>query len=77
MLVADEGRLKLLEINLREVKLNEDVRLPSIARKLDGYSGADITSVCRYLPTFILASRLFLMQTMRFILLRIFKGTHQ
>jgi katanin p60 ATPase-containing subunit A1 len=45
--ILDEGRLKLLEISLKEVKHGEDVRLPSIARRLDGYSGADITSVCR------------------------------
>ncbi|CAL8067952.1 unnamed protein product [Orchesella dallaii] len=42
-----EGRKKLLEINLRDVKAGEDVCLSVIARKLDGYSGADITSVCR------------------------------
>jgi katanin p60 ATPase-containing subunit A1 len=41
------GRLCLLKINLREVKLDEDVDLNSIAEKLDGYSGADVTTVCR------------------------------
>ncbi len=44
---TDEGRLKLLDINLREVKLDDDVNARAIARKLDGYSGADITNVCR------------------------------
>ncbi|OXA50303.1 katanin p60 ATPase-containing subunit A-like 1 [Folsomia candida] len=46
-LPTNEGRLKLLDINLREVQLGEDVNLRTIARKLDGYSGADITNVCR------------------------------
>jgi katanin p60 ATPase-containing subunit A1 len=41
------GRLQLLKINLREVALDEDVELEDIAKKLDGYSGADITTVCR------------------------------
>ncbi|KAI9563319.1 hypothetical protein GHT06_010777 [Daphnia sinensis] len=43
-----EGRLALLHINLREVKVAEDgVDLDAIAELLDGYSGADITNVCR------------------------------
>ncbi|XP_071529686.1 katanin p60 ATPase-containing subunit A-like 1 isoform X2 [Panulirus ornatus] len=41
-----EGREALLSINLREVKL-DDVNLTEIATLLDGYSGADITNVCR------------------------------
>lgn len=41
------GRLSLLNINLREVALDESVDLEGIANKLDGYSGADITTVCR------------------------------
>ncbi|XP_055317852.1 katanin p60 ATPase-containing subunit A-like 1 [Sitodiplosis mosellana] len=43
----DEGREALLKINLREVKLDPSVDLRSISRKLQGYSGADITNVCR------------------------------
>lgn len=42
-----EGRKALLEINLREVELEPTVDLAEIAEKLDGYSGADITNVCR------------------------------
>lgn len=42
-----EGREALLKINLREVKIDPDINLTTIARKLDGYSGADITNVCR------------------------------
>lgn len=46
-LPTDEGREALLKINLREVKLDPSVDLKSISRKLQGYSGADITNVCR------------------------------
>lgn len=42
-----EGREALLKINLREVKLDPDINLKTIAKKLDGFSGADITNVCR------------------------------
>ncbi|KAL9698052.1 hypothetical protein quinque_001493 [Culex quinquefasciatus] len=42
-----DGREALLKINLREVKVDETVDLMSIATRLDGYSGADITNVCR------------------------------
>ena len=41
------GRLSLLKINLREVTLDEDVDLEDVAKKLDSYSGADVTTVCR------------------------------
>ena len=41
------GRLALLKINLKEVQLDTSVDLEDIANKLDGYSGADITTVCR------------------------------
>lgn len=43
----EDGREALLKINLKEVTAAEDVDLTSIARKLGGYSGADITNVCR------------------------------
>ncbi|XP_026485268.1 katanin p60 ATPase-containing subunit A-like 1 isoform X1 [Vanessa tameamea] len=46
-LPTQEGREALLHINLREVKVNPEVDLRTIAKKLDGYSGADITNVCR------------------------------
>lgn len=46
-LPTNEGREALLKISLREVKLDPDVNLSTIAMKLDGYSGADITNVCR------------------------------
>jgi len=46
-LPTEEGREALLKINLKEVKVAEDVELNFIAKKLGGYSGADITNVCR------------------------------
>ncbi|XP_039759885.1 katanin p60 ATPase-containing subunit A-like 1 isoform X2 [Pararge aegeria] len=46
-LPTQEGREVLLQINLREVKVDPEVDLHAIAKKLDGYSGADITNVCR------------------------------
>ncbi|XP_045195303.1 katanin p60 ATPase-containing subunit A1-like isoform X1 [Mercenaria mercenaria] len=42
-----EGRVELLKINLKEVPLASDVDLMEVAKVLDGYSGADITNVCR------------------------------
>lgn len=41
------GREALLKINLREVQLESGVDLRDIATRLKGYSGADITNVCR------------------------------
>uniref|UniRef100_A0A8C5H4N8 Katanin p60 ATPase-containing subunit A1 n=1 Tax=Gouania willdenowi TaxID=441366 RepID=A0A8C5H4N8_GOUWI len=41
------GRVELLKINLKEVEVADDVDLDLIAEKIDGYSGADITNVCR------------------------------
>ena len=43
----EDGRESLLKINLKEVKVDDEVNLKQIARKLGGYSGADITNVCR------------------------------
>ncbi|KAG7484423.1 hypothetical protein MATL_G00049160 [Megalops atlanticus] len=42
-----KGRAELLRINLREVEVAPDVDLALIAEKIQGYSGADITNVCR------------------------------
>lgn len=46
-LPSNEGREALLRINLRDVALCSDVDLKDVAVKLQGYSGADITNVCR------------------------------
>jgi len=42
-----DTRKQLLEINLRGVQYAPDVDLALIADKLEGYSGSDITGVCR------------------------------
>lgn len=42
-----KGRVELLRINLKELELATDVDLDKIAEQLEGYSGADITNVCR------------------------------
>ncbi|XP_054900535.1 katanin p60 ATPase-containing subunit A1 isoform X1 [Poeciliopsis prolifica] len=42
-----KGRVELLRINLKELELADDVDLDKIAEQLEGYSGADITNVCR------------------------------
>lgn len=44
---ADKGRVELLRINLKELELASDVDLNKIAEQMEGYSGADITNVCR------------------------------
>jgi len=41
------GREALLRINLREVEVAPELDLKLVADQLDGYSGADITNVCR------------------------------
>jgi len=46
-LPCDVGIQALLKINLKDVKLAEDVSIEEVAKKLTGYSGADITNVCR------------------------------
>lgn len=43
-----KGREELLRISLRELDLADDVDLATIAQNMEGYSGADITNVCRY-----------------------------
>ncbi len=42
-----EARLKILEIKTKDMPLSGDVSIDSIARRMDGYSGADIDSVVR------------------------------
>lgn len=46
-LPTQEGREALLKINLRDVEQSPDIDVGTIAELLDGYSGADITNVCR------------------------------
>lgn len=42
-----DARLALLRNALEEVQLAEDVQLERIAELLEGYSGSDITNICR------------------------------
>ena len=42
-----ESRKSLFQINLASVKLSDDVDLDYLADKSEGYSGADVTNVCR------------------------------
>jgi len=46
-LPCSPSRAALLKINLKEVKLADDVNLDEVAEQLGNYSGADITNVCR------------------------------
>ncbi|CAL9691741.1 unnamed protein product [Knipowitschia caucasica] len=46
-LPSAKGRVELLKINLKELELSGDVDMEKIATKMEGYSGADITNVCR------------------------------
>uniref|UniRef100_A0A915PT75 Katanin p60 ATPase-containing subunit A1 n=1 Tax=Setaria digitata TaxID=48799 RepID=A0A915PT75_9BILA len=41
------NRLQLLKLALAEVSIDDEVDLENVASSLDGYSGADITNVCR------------------------------
>ena len=49
VIIAGDGRLALLTINLRDVVCTEDCDLEKIAELTEGYSGVDITNVCRYM----------------------------
>jgi len=42
-----KGRRMLLDISLKGVELADDVDLDTLAERLDGYSGSDITEICR------------------------------
>ena len=42
-----ESRRELLKLNLSTIRVADDFDFESFADKLDGYSGADITNICR------------------------------
>ena len=44
---AVEGRSSLLNISLKEVSLDPGCDLAEVAKLTEGYSGADITNLCR------------------------------
>jgi len=43
----DYGRSELFKINLKGIKLDENVKFEDLVKLSEGYSGADIASVCR------------------------------
>ena len=43
----EKGRQQLFDINLKGIKLSEDVKFDGLMKKTKGYSGADISNVCR------------------------------
>eukprot|EP00347_Sterkiella_histriomuscorum_P003854 403362685 len=46
-LPTEIGRRQLFKINLKDLKIEESVDWEYLVRKTDGYSGADISNVCR------------------------------
>ncbi|KAI8615513.1 P-loop containing nucleoside triphosphate hydrolase protein [Chytriomyces sp. MP71] len=42
-----DSRKQLLSINLHSIKVDESLDLEALAEKMAGYSGADITNICR------------------------------
>lgn len=46
-LPTEKGRKILFELNMRAVKCDDKMEWDKIIKKTEGYSGADITNVCR------------------------------
>lgn len=46
-LPGTEGREQLFEVNLKTVQKADDYRIAELVKLSDGYSGADVTNVCR------------------------------
>merc|ERR1711924_188914 len=46
-LPEDPGRKQLYWINLRDVELAEDVNFGELSKLTEGFSGSDITNICR------------------------------
>ncbi|KAJ3204896.1 Katanin p60 ATPase-containing subunit A1 [Entophlyctis luteolus] len=42
-----ESRRELLKINLQSIRVEDSLDMDALADKMDGYSGADITNICR------------------------------
>ena len=42
-----EGRRQMFNINFKGIKLNDDIDIDTLIKKTEGYSGHDISSVCR------------------------------
>ncbi|MEZ0345535.1 MAG: AAA family ATPase, partial [Infirmifilum sp.] len=43
----ERARLEIFKVHTRRMPLAEDVDLAELARKTEGYTGADIAAVCR------------------------------
>jgi len=43
----EEGRYEIFKVHTRGMKLGKDVNLRELAKKTEGYTGADIAAVCR------------------------------
>jgi len=46
-LPTENGRKDLFQINLKGIKIDENIDWDTLVKKSDGYSGADISNVCR------------------------------
>lgn len=57
-LPSEKGREELLKINLRDVTCAECVNLEDLAKQMDGYSGSDITNVCRDASMMVMRRRI-------------------
>lgn len=42
-----EGRLAILKLRTKHLRLSQDVDLPSVAARTDCYTGAELEAVCR------------------------------
>ena len=43
----DKGRMQLFNLNLKKIEINKNINYDKLVKMTDGYSGADITNVCR------------------------------
>lgn len=46
-LPSEVGRKQLFEINLKGMQLDANIEWNTLIKKCDGYSGSDISNVCR------------------------------
>jgi len=46
-LPTEKGREQLFDINLKGIALDSDVKVDKLVKMTNGYSGADISNVCR------------------------------
>lgn len=46
-LPVEEGRRELIRINLKDIEVAKDVDIDVLAKRTEGYSGDDLTNICR------------------------------